>query len=767
MRRQRHIRLLSILVVAALLLAVMGGGQALAQGTPPVPVLPQSFWGSVKDASGNPILSGTVEVWMNGVKQDSIAIVNGQYGGPGGFDERLIVRGTSEDVGKTIEFCVNGVKANETAKYAPGEKTRVDLTVAVPSDTVPPTVEDTDPVNGAANIPVNATITVTFTEDVQEGPQYAGISLVDEQSKPVTLQKSISGKVLTLKPASDLDYYKRYTVTIPVGAVKDLAGNELAQTYVFSFTTAAQQGAKVEITVPQSGVLDNFTVPPGASSAVLNQSGAQLEIPQGAFSGAARITFKPVDKTGLPGAGSIGQVFEVKIENVTLSQPVTLRLPAPAGERVRVFKLVGDRWVNLGGKLNNGYVEVSLQSFSTFTAANAPAPPTASPAPGTYTGSVQVTLSAESGATILYGLNAAPQNTYTAPITLTSSATIRAVAVKDALTSEEMSFAYTVTSSSGGGGGSSGGGGGGGGGAVIPYVSNTDPADKATGVPVDKEIKLLFNETVTAGDDFAKITLKDASGNAVEVNVRIDGNALYIKPKAALAYGATYTVVIPAKAVKDSSGRNLSRDYIFSFTTAKEQQEPPEEQPKLKFKDMAGHWAEATVAKLAGMGVISGYPDGTFRPDNEISRAEVTAILVRALKLAPGSEQDLKFKDNASIPAWARGVVAAAAREGLVRGYPQPDGTVTFEPDRPVSRAEMAALAVRILEKKVGPVAPAELKFADTGSIPQWARSSVGAAVAKGIVVGYPDNTFRPDKQVTRAEAAAMILRLLEAVGSK
>ncbi|WP_035107140.1 Ig-like domain-containing protein, partial [Desulfovirgula thermocuniculi] len=283
-------------------------------------------------------------------------------------------------------------------------------------DKTPPAVQKCEPADGATNVPVNVTITVTFTEDVQEGPQYAGISLVDEQNNSVKdLQKSISaGKVLTLKPVSDLAYYKRYTVIIPAGAVKDLAGNELAQPCVFSFTTAAQQGAKVEITVPQSGVVDNFTVPPGASSAVLNQSGAQLEIPQGAFSGAAKITFKPVDSTGLPGAGSIGQVFEVKIENVTLSQPVTLRLPAPAGagDRVRVFKLdtVNKRWINLGGKLNNGYVEVSLTSFSIFTAANAPAPPTASPAPGTYTGSVQVTLlPAESGATILYGLNAAPQ----------------------------------------------------------------------------------------------------------------------------------------------------------------------------------------------------------------------------------------------------------------------------------------------------------------------------------------------------------------------
>ncbi|WP_129588684.1 hypothetical protein [Moorella stamsii] len=93
---------------------------------------------------------------MSGVKQDSIAIVNGQYGGPAGFDERLVVQGTSEEVGKTIEFYVNGVKANETYQYAPGEKTNLNLTVAgapqPPQDTTPPAVVSTDPADGATGV---------------------------------------------------------------------------------------------------------------------------------------------------------------------------------------------------------------------------------------------------------------------------------------------------------------------------------------------------------------------------------------------------------------------------------------------------------------------------------------------------------------------------------------------------------------------------------------------------------------------------------------
>lgn len=102
-----------------------------------------------------------------------------------------------------------------------------------------------------------------------------------------------------------------------------------------------------------------------------------------------------------------------------------------------------------------------------------------------------------------------------------------------------------------------------------------------------------------------------------------------------------------------------------------------------------------------------------------------------------------------------------------MKGYPQPDGAVAFAADRPLSRVELATMAVRILEKKTGAVAQAELNFTDAGTIPGWARTSVGDAVARGSIASYPDGTFRPDQPVTRAEAAAMVLRLLDTPGNR
>ncbi|MGB9663091.1 MAG: S-layer homology domain-containing protein [Moorellaceae bacterium] len=185
------------------------------------------------------------------------------------------------------------------------------------------------------------------------------------------------------------------------------------------------------------------------------------------------------------------------------------------------------------------------------------------------------------------------------------------------------------------------------------------------------------------------------------------------------------------------------------------------------FKDMQGHWAAGTVGRLASRGIVYGYHDGTFKPENGISRAEAATMLARALKLTPSKEEDLKFTDSAAIPVWARESVAAVAKEGLVLGHLQLDGTVTFEPDREISRMEMIVLVQRILEKKIASVTPRELGFADADTIPDSARESVGAAAAKGVIVGYPDNTFQAHKPITRAEAATMVLRLLDALGNR
>jgi hypothetical protein len=162
------------------------------------------------------------------------------------------------------------------------------------------------------------------------------------------------------------------------------------------------------------------------------------------------------------------------------------------------------------------------------------------------------------------------------------------------------------------------------------------------------------------------------------------------------------------------------------------------------------------VAELITLGIVSGYPDGTFKPNRGVTRAEFTVLIVRALGLAPADVAVLqRFKDADRIPGWARNHIAAAVHAGIIGGYP--DGT--FRAGNNINRTELAVLVGRALKPQTHP--ESVLKFKDANLIPGWARNHIAAIVQARIIGGYPDGTFRPAKQATRAESSAIILRVL------
>lgn len=168
-------------------------------------------------------------------------------------------------------------------------------------------------------------------------------------------------------------------------------------------------------------------------------------------------------------------------------------------------------------------------------------------------------------------------------------------------------------------------------------------------------------------------------------------------------------------------------------------------------KDIAGHWAESNINKLVGLGAVAGYPDGSFKPDNTITRAEFATILVKAFKLEPRSGK--VFADTAGH--WAKDYIATAAGYGIVNGY---DAT-TFGPDNLITREQMAEMVVKAAKLEA---ASGETGFTDATDIAGWAKDSVAAAVKAEVIKGYPDNTFKPKDNATRAEAVTVIANALK-----
>lgn len=168
--------------------------------------------------------------------------------------------------------------------------------------------------------------------------------------------------------------------------------------------------------------------------------------------------------------------------------------------------------------------------------------------------------------------------------------------------------------------------------------------------------------------------------------------------------------------------------------------------------DIAGHWAESVITQWQSKGLIQGYEDGSFKPNNTITRAEFVTLMNNAKGF--GSEGSINFSDVKN-GSWFYSAVARAVAAGYVKGYS--DGS--FKPGNTITRAEAAVMianAARLSANEAG-----AYRFTDVGSIPAWARGSVGAVVAAGYMTGYPDGSFYANASISRAEAVSSLNRML------
>lgn len=166
--------------------------------------------------------------------------------------------------------------------------------------------------------------------------------------------------------------------------------------------------------------------------------------------------------------------------------------------------------------------------------------------------------------------------------------------------------------------------------------------------------------------------------------------------------------------------------------------------------DISGHWAEKQIADWLSKGLAGGYQDGSFQPDNQITRAEFMTLANRAFSFS--STAPINFIDVNSTD-WHAAEVAKAMAAGYISGYE--DNTI--RPDNEITREEAAAMLVRICKLSTDHFEVLN-DFIDADSI-QWSKAAVASVVAMGYMNGYPDQTFQPAKPITRAEAISTLDR--------
>ncbi|MFZ5652133.1 MAG: S-layer homology domain-containing protein [Bacillota bacterium] len=164
-------------------------------------------------------------------------------------------------------------------------------------------------------------------------------------------------------------------------------------------------------------------------------------------------------------------------------------------------------------------------------------------------------------------------------------------------------------------------------------------------------------------------------------------------------------------------------------------------------------WAKDSIETLAGAGIVAGVDGKRFEPERVVTRAEFASLLVKSLGLHTQPGITHPFKDVGSGD-WYAGAVTAAYGAGLLKGY----GDGTFRPDSTVTREEVAIMLAKATKLQA---TEQKTNFTDGGRIASWARAGVAAAVAQGLIKGFPDGTFRPDTAAGRAQCAVMVYRML------
>ncbi|MDJ0735387.1 MAG: DUF1565 domain-containing protein [Nostocaceae cyanobacterium] len=184
------------------------------------------------------------------------------------------------------------------------------------------------------------------------------------------------------------------------------------------------------------------------------------------------------------------------------------------------------------------------------------------------------------------------------------------------------------------------------------------------------------------------------------------------------------------------------------------------DRPPVAFKDVpASHWASKYIEALSSSGVIAGFPDGTFKPDDKVTRAQYAAIITKAF--APGAKRAaINFKDVSSN-FWAYQAIQTASRGGFLAGYPDR----SFKPQQQIPRVQAFVSLANGLELSAANQNSLTF-YNDASQIPDWAKDSVAAATVRQVVVNYPVlKQLNPNRDATRAELAAAVYQALVNAG--
>lgn len=191
----------------------------------------------------------------------------------------------------------------------------------------------------------------------------------------------------------------------------------------------------------------------------------------------------------------------------------------------------------------------------------------------------------------------------------------------------------------------------------------------------------------------------------------------------------------------------------------KEENNTPVDVTEVTFSDMENHWAKDTVNTLATYGYVEGMGNNQYSPNSNVTRAQFVKMFVDATYDVTAPDYDGAFSDVKG-DEWFAPYVTIANKLGMLDTAMTIGGT--FKPDQAITREEAASIAVKAAVAKNATKTGGTSAFGDDADISVWAKSAVSDAAAYGLIEGYEDGTYKPQANITRAEAAQILKRVAE-----
>lgn len=291
------------------------------------------------------------------------------------------------------------------------------------------------------------------------------------------------------------------------------------------------------------------------------------------------------------------------------------------------------------------------------------------------------------------------------------------------------------------------------GGTSTPLVAENQILGNKDGIYISESAKPILRRNVIQKNtqDGIVVTInalpdlgtnENPGGNLISKNTRYDLN------------NATKTNKISAVG-NEMDAKRIAGQVNFVFAKAE-----PLSGGSVAFKDVpTNYWAKTYIEALASKGIIAGFPDGSFRPNEPVTRAQFAAIVTKAFQ-PQAKRQIAEFTD---VPSnfWAYQVIESASQGSFVSGYPDH----TFKPQEQIPRVQALVSLANGLGLSANNQNVLSI-YSDASQIPQYATGSVAAATAKQLVVNYPTvKQLNPNRQATRADVAAFVYQAMVNAG--